>query len=176
MKKLSRDPLLSAGKVMTLILMGITGLVAILLVLLVPFLIYHHADFAKTVVEAGGEFVPAFVISLVLIATAAAIVAMAFHFFQLLGRIIDTVGDGDPFSADNAQRLTRMGWIALIFQLASFPIAAMAVYLMKYFPEEKLTVDIEFSLTGVLLAILLFILARVFRHGAAMRADLEGTV
>ena len=44
------------------------------------------------------------------------------------------------------------------------------------FPHEELTADIEFSLTGVLLALVLFILARVFRHGAAMREDLEGTV
>ena len=28
----------------------------------------------------------------------------------------------------------------------------------------------------ILLVIILFILARVFRHGASMRADLEGTV
>ena len=29
---------------------------------------------------------------------------------------------------------------------------------------------------GILLVLILFILARVFRHGAAMREDLEGTV
>jgi Fe-S cluster assembly ATPase SufC len=32
------------------------------------------------------------------------------------------------------------------------------------------------DMTGILLVIILFILARVFRHGAAMREDLEGTV
>ena len=32
------------------------------------------------------------------------------------------------------------------------------------------------ALPGILMVIILFILARVFRHGAAMREDLEGTV
>jgi hypothetical protein len=36
--------------------------------------------------------------------------------------------------------------------------------------------DFGVSLGGLLLALTLFILARVFRQGAAMREDLEGTV
>jgi hypothetical protein len=38
--------------------------------------------------------------------------------------------------------------------------------------------DVDFGLSfgGVLLALVLFILARVFRKGAEMRAELEGTV
>ena len=171
-----KDPLLTAGKIMTVMLMVITGLVFAMLVLLVPFLLYHNADFAKTVAEAGGEFVPALTISLILIACVAAIVALAFYFFRLLGQIIDTVGRGNPFSIQNADRLSRMGAIALIFQLSAIPIAAMAVHLEKFFPAERLTIDFDFSLTGILLAIVLFILARIFRLGAAMREDLEGTV
>ena len=36
--------------------------------------------------------------------------------------------------------------------------------------------DGGFDMTALLLTVILFILARVFRHGAAMREDLEGTV
>jgi hypothetical protein len=36
--------------------------------------------------------------------------------------------------------------------------------------------DAGIDFGGVLTALLLFILARVFREGAAMRKDLEGTV
>ena len=36
--------------------------------------------------------------------------------------------------------------------------------------------DTHMSLTGLAVGLVLFILARVFRQGAAMRADLEGTV
>ena len=37
-------------------------------------------------------------------------------------------------------------------------------------------VDVGVSLGGVLLALILFVLARVFSQGAAMRDELEGTV
>ena len=176
MTQSKKDPLLTAAKLLTLFLMGVTALVTAFLVVLVPLLLLNQAEMAQEVAAAGGEFAPALAVMLLLIVSAAVIVALAFHFFQLLGRVIDTVSQGDPFTTDNAQRLTRMGWIALIFQIASFPIAAMALYVEQFSPQENLTFDIDFSLTGVLLAIVLFILARVFRHGASMRDDLEGTV
>ena len=49
-------------------------------------------------------------------------------------------------------------------------------YLGDFVPSENLKVDFDFTLTGLLLAIVLFILARIFRHGVEMREDLEGTV
>jgi len=172
-----KDPLLVAGKVMTTILMALTGLVTVILIGVIPVLLFNQADFAAAVAEAGGDNVRmALAGAIVLLAIAAAVTAAAFHFFQLLGRIIGTVSEEDPFTSDNAQRLGRMGWIALAFQIASFPIAALVVYLGEFVPSENLTVDYDFSLTGLLLAIVLFILARIFRHGAAMRDDLEGTV
>ena len=44
--------------------------------------------------------------------------------------------------------------------------------------HDKLKIDTDFGFDGggILLILILFILARVFRHGAAMREDLEGTV
>ncbi|MEP5937001.1 MAG: DUF2975 domain-containing protein [Erythrobacter sp.] len=172
-----KDPLLVAGKVMTTILMALTGLVTIILIGVVPVLLFNQGEFATAVAEAGGDNVGmALAAAILLLAIAALVTAAAFHFFQLLGRIIGTVSAQDPFTSDNAQRLGRMGWIALAFQIASFPIGALAVYLADFVPEENLTIDYEFSLTGLLLAIVLFILARIFRHGAAMREDLEGTV
>lgn len=172
-----KDPLLVAGKVMTTILMVLTGLVTIILIGVIPVLLFNQPDFAKAVTEAGGSDVGmALGAAILLLVIAAAVTASAFYFFQLLSRIIGTVSQDDPFTSDNAQRLGRMGWIALAFQIASFPIGALAFYLAQFVPEENLTIDYEFSLTGLLLAIVLFILARIFRHGAAMREDLEGTV
>lgn len=171
------DPLLVAGKVMTIILMGLTALVAIVLIGAIPALLLNQADFATAAAEAGIDSVSAALTgSIAILLIGAAITAAAFHFFQLLGRIIDTVRIDDPFTTQNADRLSRMGWISLIFQIAAFPIAGLAAYLANLVPYENLAVDYDFSLTGVLLAIVLFILARVFRHGAAMREDLEGTV
>ncbi len=172
-----KDPLLAAGKIMTTILQIMTALVTLLFVVLIPVLLFNQTDFAQAVAEAGGDDVGmAMTASIVMLLLAAAVTSAAFHFFQLLGRIIDTVREDDPFTGENADRLGRMGWIALGFQIATFPIAALVAYLAQYVPAEDLTVDFEFSLTGVLMAIVLFILARVFKHGAAMRDDLEGTV
>ena len=171
------DPLLLAGTIMSILLMGLTGLVAIVLLGIIPAILFNQADFAAAVAKAGGISVAsALTASIALLLIASAITAMAFHFFQLLGRIINTVGEAAPFTPENAQRLSRMGWIALVFQLASFPIAALVAYLHHLVPAQNLNVDFDFSLTGLLLAIVLFILARVFRHGSAMREDLEGTV
>jgi hypothetical protein len=177
MSQSDKDPLLITGKVMTIILMALTAIVAVVMIGAIPAILFNQADFAAAVAEAGGDNTEMALTATILLLLAGAIVAaIAFHFFQLLGRIIDTVGNNDPFSIENAGRLSRMGWIALSFQLASFPIAALVVYLGNLVPFEDLTVDFDFSLTGLLLAIVLFILARIFRHGAELRSDLEGTV
>lgn len=172
-----KDPLLTAGKVMTKLLMAFTALATLFLTCLIPILLFKQAEFAEKVIEGGGDNVGmAMAVSIIGLLMVAALAAAVFHFFQLLGRIIDTVSVNDPFTSENASRLSRMGWIALAFQIATFPIAAVAVYLAEFVPAEELSVDFEFSLTGILMAIVLFILARVFKNGAAMREDLEGTV
>lgn len=90
-----------------------------------------------------------------------------------LGRIISTVKDGDPFEPANADRLTRMAWYALGATVASWLIQGMAGWLTQQFEALQLHVA---PMGGLALVITLFILARVFRHGAAMRDDLIGTV
>ncbi|GAA4045483.1 DUF2975 domain-containing protein [Parerythrobacter jejuensis] len=171
------DPLLAAGKILSGILMGLTGLVTIILIGVIPILLLNQADFAKAVVEHGGDNASAaMAASIGLLLLAAAVTATAFIFFRLLKDIVNSVGENDPFTLDNAKRLSTMGWIALAFQVASFPIAGLVAYLGTLVPLENLTVDYDFSLTGVLLAIVLFILARVFRYGAELREDVEGTV
>ena len=98
------------------------------------------------------------------------------RFFALLSQIIQTVGDGDPFIEENADRLQSMAIINLMLSGLSL-IAALGILAFTQVYDvivEDLTMDV--SLEGLFMALLLFILARVFRHGAAMRADLEGTV
>ena len=101
-------------------------------------------------------------------------------FFGKLRAIIATVGEGDPFAPANAQRLSRMAWLMLGVQVLTWPAALFAAELADWASQyEDFTLDLSgdgFDLTGILLVIILFILARVFRHGAAMREDLEGTV
>ena len=98
------------------------------------------------------------------------------RFLSLLGLIIGTVGEGDPFVQANADRLGEMGRISLIiFGLSVLVTVGGIAYVAMGLPVEG-KVEFDISLESLLLALVLFILARVFRHGAAMRDDLEGTV
>ena len=173
-----KDTLLTAGKLLTVFLQIVVALAMAALAVALLYVLLNPGEVATALAENGSDASVALILTIISVTVVAAIavIAAAYHFFQLLGQIIDTVSDGEPFVAINAERLHRMGWIALLFQLASFPIGAMAGYLVAQFPLQDITADVEFSLTGVLLALVLFILARVFRHGTEMRDDLEGTV
>ncbi len=110
--------------------------------------------------------------------TGMALLALGFRFFQELNGIIDSVDDGEPFRPENAVRLSRMGWISIIVHIGVLPIAGLSLWLAPYADKVGQDVDVGagVDVSGVLLTLILFILARVFRRGAEMRADLEGTV
>lgn len=173
------DPLLLAGHVIILLVQGIVALGAIALTIALPLMVILRDEITA---EARAEFGnPDFVFPLAatcgMVVLGIVMLAIAFWFLQQLRRIIDTVGEGDPFVPENARRLTLMGWIALAAQLVAIPAAGLALYISKMFGEQDgVTIDAGFDLSGVILVVILFILARVFRHGAAMREDLEGTV
>ena len=173
------DPLLLAGRILVLLMQAIVGLAIAALVIGTPLVLFLRDRIAAEVQADLGnpEFVFPFFAILGVLVLAIAILALAFWFLRLLRRIIDTVGQGDPFVPENAERLTLMGWIALAAQLLAIPAAAAAIYIAKVFQEhEGVSLDAGIDLTGIVLVVVLFILARVFREGTAMRADLEGTV
>lgn len=91
--------------------------------------------------------------------------------------IVETAIAGDPFVGDNAERLKRIGWLLLGVMVVQFLSTTMVVAIA---PDNNIAGHIEggdgISLTGLLAVLLIFVLARIFRHGSEMRADLEGTV
>ena len=91
-----------------------------------------------------------------------------------LRAIVETVGAGDPFVADNAHRLERIAWWVLAGEGLRLLIAAVAWAATTGVTE----IDMEygFSFAPWLAVLLLFVLARVFAEGTRMRTDLEGTV
>ncbi len=103
---------------------------------------------------------------------------LALRFIRELSGIVGSVGDGDPFRPENADRLGRMGWIAVGAQVVAFPLAALTAWFTPYLEKAGERVDVDFGLDGeaVLLILILFVLARVFREGTRMRDELEGTV
>ena len=179
---ISNDLLLLAGKVITILMQGAMAFGAVVLVFVIGALAVSrdtieaqmaaetgHADFALPLFASFGVLLIGF-----------AIVAALFVFFGKLRAIINTVSQGDPFVPVNAERLSLMAWLMLGVQLlvlAAIPFALQLVDFVRVFGEDSdIKIDGGFDLSGILLVIILFILARVFRHGAAMREDLEGTV
>ena len=88
--------------------------------------------------------------------------------------IVDTVSVGDPFVAQNAARLQTIAWSVLGLELLHLAVGAVAASASS--KAHPLDIGWNFSVIPWLAVLLLFVLARVFEHGARMRADLEGTV
>jgi hypothetical protein len=85
-----------------------------------------------------------------------------------------TVRAGDPFVAENARRLHEIAGAVLVLELLHLAVGAIAK--SDAFAARGIHIDWSFSFTPWVAVLLLFVLARVFEHGARMRADLEGTV
>ncbi|HLL84401.1 MAG TPA: DUF2975 domain-containing protein [Longimicrobium sp.] len=88
--------------------------------------------------------------------------------------LVDTVGRADPFVAENAMRLRTMAWAVLALELLHLAVGIIVSSVSS--SEQPLGVDWSFSFTRCIALLLLFVLARVFEHGALMRGDLQGTV
>ena len=91
-----------------------------------------------------------------------------------LRAIVETVREGDPFVVVNAERLTTIAWSLLGLEGLHLLVGIIAANSAS--SAQPLDIDWSFSVTPFVAALLLFVLARVFHHGARMRADLEGTV
>lgn len=89
-------------------------------------------------------------------------------------RIVESVRAGDPFVLDNAARLHAIAWWLLGAELLHLLVGVLAR--LAATPAQPIDIDWTFSFTPWIAVLLLFVLARVFAHGARMREDLEGTV
>ena len=90
-----------------------------------------------------------------------------------LADIIATARAGDPFIAANADRLQRIGWCLLALQLCEIP----GILIGRYFPSMgSAAPNGDISIGGWIAVLMVFVLARVFAAGSAMRDDLEGTI
>jgi hypothetical protein len=115
-----------------------------------------------------------------LLAVTAALVGLAvmdvlsIQFLRKLIAIIDSVGQGSPFIPENAARLRVMAWLVMAMQGMEVLSLPLTPWLRHALSNSHFFVP--FSLAGLVLALLLFILARVFEHGTRLTEDVEGTV
>jgi hypothetical protein len=185
MTSITRDPLLAIAKGILWFLMAVMLISAVSCLLAIPLMHLYQDKISIEMASEGMAAVPRggflWAVSGIL-ACCFALVLILFRVFQLLKHIVDTVGQGDPFVPENARRLTHMAWLTLAVQLVTIPIGALAewiVTIVKDSPNIQAdidSIDAGLSGNGMLLVLILFILARVFRQGAAMRAELEGMV
>ena len=92
----------------------------------------------------------------------------------MLMQIVDSVHAGDPFVAENGSRIQSIAWLLLIGEILSLIIGALVEFVST--PEQPFDTGWRFTLTPWIAVLMLFVLARVFDHGARLREDLEGTV
>lgn len=177
---LTRDPLLAAAKAVLYFLMGALALAAAACTIALPVIVFMREKVTIAVADelpgaAPPELIAAICFVLVL---AIALLVTVFLILLLLKRIVDTVSQGDPFVPENARRLTRMAWLSLLVQLIALPLSGVGLWLDRVSEGHagEVTIDSGLSGNGLLLMLILFILARVFRKGSDMRAELEGTV
>lgn len=102
-------------------------------------------------------------------------IGLAAYMFLLTARIIDTANAGDPFVTENADRLNRIAWLLVAIQVVGFLCDAV----LSSLPDKissHVSGGFDVSAAGILAALLIFVLAQIFRRGSEMRAELEGTV
>lgn len=101
-------------------------------------------------------------------------VPLAYLIFTELIRIVESVRVGQPFIIENAKRLRAIAWSLLTLELLHICVIAITSAVSS--KEVPIHISSNFSITGWLAILLLFVLAQVFLEGASMREDLEGTV
>jgi len=172
----SPDPLLRATRLLLRLTMGLVAVGGVALAIAAPFVWAFSGRIVTAAADQGMVLTArdaALALS-VLIVAGLILLALSFQFLRKLVAIIDSVGEGSPFIPENAARLRAMGWMALAFQGWSLLAVPAEIWLARIVP--RMPVQIHFTLFGVIVALLLFILARVFDRGVQLEQDVEGTV
>ena len=173
MTKKPRDPLLAAARLILIFMMGVLAFAGAACALAAPAVVILQD---RAIAELTAHGMPAETVWAIagLLVMVAGLMALGLVFFRHLYRIVGTVGEGDPFIPVNAQRLSAMGWIVVAAHVLILPLMGLAEWISSLAKDAHM--DWDFDLKGLLLALILFILARVFREGTRMREELEGTV
>jgi hypothetical protein len=178
MAKPLNDPLLALARGVVWFLLVVVALAAVLFAVCLPLTIAMPETVFAALLEDDLAPLPAGTPGMLAGIVGAGLVSMiaAFYFLKQLLDIVGSVAAGDPFVPINADRLTRMGWTVLGIQLLALPLGLLQYRLQDVLDLEDAIYTVSFADNGLVLALVLFILARVFRHGTTLREELEGTV
>ncbi len=171
-----KDPLLAFAQLVVGALIGLFAFAGIIVAIGLGAVATVQRDYVFAKLVAAGIPEAGYVAVLVGLVLIIMLTALGGLFMRELFRLVGSVEKGDPFQPFNADRLRRMGWNTVASQMILFALAAIAHSFGGY-REALLAEDATLAgFSALLLALILFILARVFRVGAEMRSELEGTV
>jgi len=175
MSRFREDPLLGIARVVLSVGLGIVAVAGVAVLCAIPAIAVFHGKVAAELAASSAppETFWGIVALLVLVAS---MLALVFLFIRELRRIVATVADGDPFVPVNADRLVKMAWLSLGTWVLGIPVQALGSWLEAVTEGGDISIGVGDDGMSLSLVLTLFILARVFRKGAEMRADLEGTV
>lgn len=168
MKQITNDPVLNlTASGLRILRWLIMAFCAVAVLATVAFVIAGFIP-GTQLIDQGTEYA-----AVLMLAGAGALALMA-RFLRLLRELVLSVRDGQPLTVINAARLRAMGWLTLAVQAIMIVASAGVAW-----TEGPNTSDFDLaydSIETLLIAAVLFILARVFDQGAAMQEELEGTV
>lgn len=169
------DPLLTAARLLLLILIGLLLFAAAMVAIGVGAILTVERAVVFDKIAAAGAPSSSYGLVVFGFSLIVALLLLTARFLLELRRIVESVRQGDPFQPDNANRLGRMGWITVGGQAVWLTVVGIARWAAQYVDDGRRLPDANLG-GSLLLILVLFILARVFRIGAEMRDELEGTV
>jgi uncharacterized membrane protein len=172
--------LLKAASVLVVLLAGLLALVFIALVLGLGALLFAP-DLLKPLdlpmVLHGVTLVRAVVAGLFAVAGGLISLILILMMIRATTGIVDTAIAGDPFVGENAERLNLIGWLLLGLMAVQFATyLAVAIVAPHGDPNINISGGSEPDPIGLMAILLIFVLARIFRHGSDMRDELESMV
>jgi magnesium-transporting ATPase (P-type) len=176
MNAVSNNRLPQVTRWLVYIIMALIAFVGVVLALVGVVLPFYWDEAAVEIVKEYPKLDTSALLPRLLAVFAFAIVMMGIVWTMMkrLLAMINSVEAGDPFIIENAKRLKAIGWMMVALQVLAFPLALVARNTADLFGEHD--VNLDFSVNGLLAILLVFILADVFKRGAEMREELEGTV
>ena len=161
---------LSASRILLRILRVLNLVMGVCLVAAIPASFLFEPQFLEFFSKRPPRIDPAWLVPVlrVWIVLALPMIAAVHVLLSRLLAVVETVRSGDPFVPENAARLNTIAWCVLVTQLLELAFGVLAATMNA----AGSNIHWEFSLTGWLAVVLLFVLARVFEEGTQMREDL----
>ncbi|MBE5801575.1 MAG: DUF2975 domain-containing protein [Clostridiales bacterium] len=91
--------------------------------------------------------------------------------FRNMYNVLKTAESGSPFQPENVKRIETIGWMSIAMPVIAF-VTSVLVKLLGG-PDA---LEVSFSLSGVIMGVLVLILSQFFARGVELENDVDGLV